>query len=122
MACILLWSSAVRVHDSQAYRKMDVTRERISCNLELREILLSFQTDFNLVSAAIVCAILEGISGLVPSSVVTEPRYLKFVTVSSFCPFTLISVDATGVVCHQLGLLSTDLHAVGCGGFVETLN
>ena len=29
MACILLWSSAVRVHDSQAYRKTDVTRERI---------------------------------------------------------------------------------------------
>ena len=28
--CILLWSSAVRVHDSQAYRKMDVTRERTS--------------------------------------------------------------------------------------------
>ena len=27
MACILLRSSAVRVHDSQAYRKMDVTRE-----------------------------------------------------------------------------------------------
>ena len=27
MACILLWSSAVRVHDSQAYRKMDVTRD-----------------------------------------------------------------------------------------------
>ena len=32
----LLWSSAVRVHDSQAYRKMDVTRERISRILELR--------------------------------------------------------------------------------------
>ena len=31
-------------------------------------------------------------------------------------------VDATGVVCHQLGLLSTGLHAVGCGGFVEMLN
>ena len=39
MACILLWSSAVRVHDSQAYRKMDVTRECISRILELREIL-----------------------------------------------------------------------------------
>ena len=39
MACILLWSSAVRVHDSQAYRKMDMTRERISRILELREIL-----------------------------------------------------------------------------------
>ena len=30
LACTLLRSSAVRVHDSQAYRKMDVTRERIS--------------------------------------------------------------------------------------------
>ena len=30
MACILLWSSAVRVQDTQVYRKMDVTRERIS--------------------------------------------------------------------------------------------
>ena len=44
MACILLWSSAVRVHDSQAYRKMDVTRERISRILKLREIFLSIQT------------------------------------------------------------------------------
>ena len=66
MACILLWSSAVRVHDSQACRKMDVTRERISRILELREILLSFQTGFNLVSAAVVCAILESIPGLEP--------------------------------------------------------
>ena len=38
---------------------MDVTRERISCSLELREILLSFQTGFNFVNAAVVCAILE---------------------------------------------------------------
>ena len=37
---------------------MDVTRERISRILELREILLSFQTGFNLVNAAVVCAIL----------------------------------------------------------------
>ena len=42
MACVLLWSSAVRVHDSQACRKMAVTRERISHILEPREILLSF--------------------------------------------------------------------------------
>ena len=62
MACILLWSSAVRVHDSQAHRKMDVTRERISRILEPREILLSFQTGFSLVNAAAVCAILESIS------------------------------------------------------------
>ena len=91
MNLILLWSSAVRVHNSQAYRKMDVTRERISRIFELREILLSIQTGFSLVNA-VACAILESISGLESSSVITEPRYLKLVTVSSFCPFTLISV------------------------------
>ena len=52
---------------------MDVTRERISRILELREILLSFQTGFNFVNAAVVCAILESISGLEPSSVKNEP-------------------------------------------------
>ena len=31
-------------------------------------------------------------------------------------------VDALGIICHQLGLLGTDLHAVGCAGFVETFN
>ena len=75
-------------HVSQAYRKMDVTKERISSILELREIILSFQTGFNLVNAAVVCAILERISGLEPSLVITEPRYLKLVTVSSFYPFS----------------------------------
>ena len=67
-------------------------RERISRILELREILLSFQTDFSLVNAAVVCAIPQSISGLEPSSVITEPRYLKLVTVSSFYLFTLIFV------------------------------
>ena len=92
---------------------MDVTREWISRVLEMREMLLSFQTGFNLVNAAVVCAILESSSGLEPSSDTTEPRYLKLLSVSSFCPFMLIS----GVVCHQLGLLGTDLHAAGCGSF-----
>ena len=64
--------------------KMDVTRDRISGILELKEILLSIQTSFSLVSAAVVCAILESISGLEPSLVITESRYLKLVTVSSF--------------------------------------
>ena len=73
----------MRVHDSQAYKKMDVTRERVSRILKLREILLSFQTGFNLVSAAAVCAILEGISGLEPSSVFAEPGYFRVVTVQA---------------------------------------
>ena len=43
MACILLWSPAVRVHDPQAYRKTDVTRERISLILERGEMCLSWK-------------------------------------------------------------------------------
>ena len=121
MVCILLWNSAVRVHDSQACRKMDVTRERISRILELKEILSSIQTGFSPVNAAVVYAILESISGLEPSSVISEPRHMKLVIVSSFCQFDPC-VDATGVVCHHFGLLGTDLHAVYCGDFVETLN
>ena len=102
---------------------MDVPRERISRILDMREVLLSFQIGFNVVNATFVCAILESISGLEPLSDTTKPRYFKLVTVSSFCPFTLISVLMPLVfVCHQLGLLSTDFHAVGCVGFVETLN
>ena len=67
----------MRVDDSQAYRKMDVTRERISRIFELREIPLSFKTGFNLVSAAVGCAILESISGLEPSSYMTERKNIK---------------------------------------------
>ena len=77
--------SAVMVHDSQAYRKIEVTREHIvSRILELRELLLSFQTGFSSVKAAVVCATLKSISTLEPLSVTTEPGYLKPVTVSSF--------------------------------------
>ena len=71
----------MRVHDSKAYRKMAVTRARI---LELREILLSFRIGFNLVNAAVVCAILESISGLEPSSVITEPRFFTLALMYSF--------------------------------------
>ena len=84
----------MRVHDSQACGKMDVTRKRASRVFELKEVVLSFQTGFSLVNAAVVCAILQSISGLDPSSVITEPRYLKLVTVSSFCPLTSVSLSS----------------------------
>ena len=45
--------------------------------MELREILLSVQTGFNLVNAAVVCAVLESVSRVEASSVITEPRYLN---------------------------------------------
>ena len=36
-----------------------MTKERISRIMDLRKMLLSFQTGFNLVSGAVVCAILR---------------------------------------------------------------
>ena len=81
IARILLCRSAVKVHDSQAYRKVAVTRERISRTLELREMLLSFQIGLKLVNAGVFCVILEKLSGLKPSKGITEPRFLKLVTV-----------------------------------------
>ena len=75
-----------------------MTRERISRIVALREILLSIKTGFSLVNAAVVCAILESISGLEPSSVITELRYLKIVTVKLQSIHSYLCVDATGVV------------------------
>ena len=79
----------MRVHDSQAYRKMDVTRERIS---------RIFQTGFNLVNAAVVCAILEGISGLEPPSDITAQLLQAFDCPKLLSVYFNLSVDATGVV------------------------
>ena len=92
MACILLWSSAVRVHDSQDGKWMwQGSASVVSWNLQ-KCFDLSFKTGFNLVNAVVICATLESISGLKPSSDTTGPRYLKLVTVSSSCPFTMISM------------------------------
>ena len=93
MTCILLCGCTVRVHDSQAYRKMAVTRERIIRVLELREILQSSQTGFKLCQCC-RCLCYPGEYPRLETLVndITAARYLKLVTVSSFCPFTLISV------------------------------
>ena len=72
------------------------------------------------VRAAVACVVLERTSGLEPSSETTAPRYLKLVTIPNLCPFTFISLDAIGAVCHWFGLLCTDLHLIPCVGFVET--
>ena len=101
----------MRVHDSQAYRKMDLTRKRICRIMELREILLSFQTGFDLVNAAVVSVILESISGLEISSVITEPRHLKLVTESSFCPCILISA-LMPLVLFVISLVSSALSSL----------
>ena len=79
MACILFSVSAVNVQDSQAYRNMDMTRERISLIFELSAIFLSFQMVLSLASAAVAWAILARISGLDPSSVMIAPRLIMWV-------------------------------------------
>ena len=112
MACILFCRSAERVHVSQAYRNMNITRERISLIFELTVMFLSFHKGFNLVSTAAVYAILASISGLEPSSVIIDPKYLKLVTVSSLSINFDLCADALCVVRHQFGLFRTDLHAV----------
>ena len=77
MATIRLCSSVVRVHDSQAHRRMCVRKERIGRILKLRELFLSFEIGLNLDSVAVVSAILESISGLEPSLIIAEHRCLK---------------------------------------------
>ena len=44
----------------------------------------------------------------------TARERISLVTVLKFLSIYFnLSVDATGIVCHQLGLLGTELHAVG---------
>ena len=83
---------SVSVQDSQAYRNMDMTRERISLIFELTAIFLSFYMVLSFASAAVVWAILARNSGFDPSSAMIAPRYLKLLTQSSFSPLTLVSV------------------------------
>ena len=101
---------------------MDVTREHTSCIMELREILLSFQTGFSLVSAAVLSVLsctlrLRTLISFDWAKVLEACDCLKLLSIH----FDLC-VNATGDVGHQLGLLCTDLHAVGCGGSVKMLN
>ena len=75
--CIFLSISAVNVQVSQEYKNMDMTKERNSLIFELRSMFLSSQMILSFVSAAMVWAILERISGIDPSSVSMAPKYLN---------------------------------------------
>ena len=80
----------MRVHVSQAYRKIEMTKDHISLILELSAMFLSFHMALSFVNAPIVWAILDIISCFDPSSVTTEPKYLKLWTVSSFWLIPLV--------------------------------
>ena len=117
-AWILISMSAVMVHVSHAYKSMDMARERISLILELTVMFLSFQMSFSLVTAAVVWAILDSTSLIryYNSQIFKATDGLQFVVV-----YGNVHADAIGVICHQLGLLCTDLHAICCEGFFEVI-
>ena len=74
---IFFSNSAVRAHVSHAYRKIEMTKDRISLILGLSAMFLSFHMVLSFVNAPIVLAFLDSISCLDPSSVTTEAKYLK---------------------------------------------
>ena len=76
--------SFLMVRVSDAYKNMDMARERISLILELVAMFLSFQMTFSLVTAAVVWAKLDSTSGLDPSSDTIALRHLKLRAISSF--------------------------------------
>ena len=103
---------------------------------------LSLQMGFSFVRAAVACSILERTSGLEPSSETTGTGSLLQCPASVLLPlshsgchwhclssvwsspllsfYLYLTLDAIGIVCHQFGLLRTDLHLIPCAGFVET--
>ena len=114
-------NSAVKVHDSQAYKNGN-DKGTISFTFDSRDMLLTPQMVFSFVRTAVACAILQKTSGLEPFSETIARIYLKLVTVSSFFLFFNLYrfLDAIGVVCNQFGVFGTDLHFIPCAGFVET--
>ena len=80
VAWILCWSSAVNVHVSQAYRKMNFTIVCTDFSFDLILILLSCHTNLRHNITAAVCAVLARIYGFEPASQGMAPRYLKWLT------------------------------------------
>ena len=88
----LCCNPAIKIHDSLAYRNMDMSREHISFIFDSRD-MLSLHIGFSFVTAAVVCAITERTSVLEPLSETISATYLNLVTVSNCCPFTLSSLS-----------------------------
>ena len=70
--CSFLYSTA-KIHVSQAYIKMDMTRERVSFCLGSRNLLSPLQVDISFVKAVVARAIFERTSRLELSSETTAP-------------------------------------------------
>ena len=96
---------------------MEITRECISFTVVISSNGLQLCKSC---SGAVACAILEGISGLEPSSEITAPRYLKLLQYPTSAILPLSHSGCHWHVCNQSGSHDTDLHFIHCAGFVET--
>ena len=61
-AFVLFFNTGVKVYDSQAYRNMEMIKERIGVTFDPRSMLLSLQIGISFVSATLACVMLERIS------------------------------------------------------------
>ena len=76
--------------------------------------LLSLQMGFSFVRAAVACAILERFGAIIWNN---YSKVLEACYSTQLLPFYFyLSLDAIGTVCHQFGLLRTDLHLIPCAG------
>ena len=66
------------------------------------------------------CAILERTSGLEPPSETTAQVLEACYSAQLLSFYLYLFLVAIGTVCHQFGLLCTDLHRIPYAGFVET--
>ena len=116
-ACILFSNPATKVHDSRAYRTMEMPNERISVTFDPY-----LQNGFSFVRAEVACAIRERTFFL---AIVRDNclRYLKFVSVSSICTFSLISLwMPLSLFVIRLFFSALIFILYPCAGFAETLN
>ena len=121
-AWILHWSSAVSVHVSQTYRKMDFDIVFTNFNLVLILILLSFQTNFRCDITAPDCAVLAKITSFEPASQEMAPRYLKWLTDSRSDAPTVSLFWKLFQLLVITCLFSIYLHAILSGDRVKTLH
>ena len=77
VACIFLSNSAVRVHISHAYKKIEMTKERLILILELRAMFLSFDMVLSFDNAPTVWSILDRVSCFDPSSVINVGEWFR---------------------------------------------
>ena len=91
--CVHFSNSAVKVHDSQAYRNMEMTRERISFTFDLGNMLLSLQMGFSFVRVA-VAGLCNPWKNLWLGAIICNNSqwYIKLFTIPNFCIFTFISL------------------------------